>query len=139
MPTDKSYKITEITSLRFYSKCPSCGEEYELVDQQGTGCYDVPSNCPHCGLDLVKLKQEEKARRKKEIEENRLCQLRYDVIGAGDCGVKLHPQEQMWALGYTLIDSVPLCISDCWLFTVDSFIEPLPPYLDKAKYNIGTL
>ena len=71
------------------------------------------------------------------IAENPLCQLWYDVIGADiECGIKQHPQKQMRELGYTILDATPQSIADGWEFTVDKFIEPLPPYLRKIRYDI---
>lgn len=73
-----------------------------------------------------------------ETLNNQYCQLSYDLITAGmECDIHEHPQEQMKKLGYTIIDAIPQSIADCWWFTVDKFIEPLPPYLRKIKYNIG--
>lgn len=59
--------------------------------------------------------------------------LRYDLIGADMCGVKGHPQEVMYQLGYECTDSEPVPIADCWLFTVDEVIEPLPEYLQIVR------
>ena len=68
--------------------------------------------------------------------ENKYCQLRYDVITAQlSCGIKEHPEIQMKKLGYKVIGSVPQSIADCWWFTVENFIEPLPKYLSKINYN----
>ena len=63
-------------------------------------------------------------------------QLHYDIWTADlKCGVNEHPQKQMKNLGYKVIGSVPQSIADCWWFTVEEFIEPLPPYLKKMSYN----
>ena len=63
-------------------------------------------------------------------------QLHYDIWTADlKCGVNEHPQKQMKNLGYKVIGSVPQSIADCWCFTVEEFIEPLPPYLKKMSYN----
>lgn len=63
-------------------------------------------------------------------------QLLYDVIGACVlCNVHEHPQTQMKNLGYKVIGSVPQSFSDSWWFTVEEFIEPLEPYLEKVNYN----
>lgn len=43
---------------------------------------------------------------------------------------------EMRKLGYKLIDSVLRSIADGWEFTVDKFIEPLPKYLSKIRYEI---
>ena len=63
-------------------------------------------------------------------------QLRYCLTTASlDCGIDTHPQLQMKKLGYNVIDCLPKTSSDCWWFTVEDFIEPLPPYLSKMNYN----
>lgn len=62
-------------------------------------------------------------------------QLRYDLRGASEAGVKGHPQKVMKELGYKVIDCVPQSVSDSWWFTVEEFIEPLPCYLTKMEYN----
>ena len=130
--------VDKIVSLRFYGICPYCNGEYEAVeDENDRHLLTSPHFCPHCNFDIHKHRQEKAIKRQQEIENNKYCQLYYDVIGADECGVKLHPQEQMKKLGYELIDSIPHMIADCWWFTVDRFIEPLPEYLSKMKYTIG--
>ena len=62
-------------------------------------------------------------------------QLRYCMITAYECGINEHPQKHMKDLGYKIIGSVPQSIADCWWFTVEEFIEPLPPYLSVIEYN----
>ena len=63
-------------------------------------------------------------------------QLHYDIWTADlKCGIHEHPQKQMKNLGYNVIGSVPQSIADCWWFTVEEFIKPLPPYLSKMSYN----
>lgn len=64
-------------------------------------------------------------------------QLRYCLITASINGVNEHPQTQMKNLGYKVLGGVPQSIADCWWFTVEEFIEPLPPYLTKMEngYN----
>ena len=62
-------------------------------------------------------------------------QLKYDAKTAIECGVPFHPQQTMWAMGYKLLGSVPQSLYDCWWFTVEDFIEPLPPFLTKMEYN----
>lgn len=58
--------------------------------------------------------------------------LRYDLIGATiKHNIKKHPQLQMVeVLGYGVIASIPCPIADCWIFTVEEIIEPLPGYLE---------
>lgn len=131
-----NFAVDKVVSFRFCWRCPSCDGEYELVENE-RNILSAPHFCPHCNFDMHKHKQEKALKRQKEIECNEYCQLRYDLIGAYECGVKLHPQEQMKLLGYKLIDSIPQSIADCWWFTVDRFIEPLPEYLHKMKYTIG--
>ena len=132
-----NFVIDKVVNFRICGKCLSCNEYYDLVKEDTTGICTSPHFCPHCGFDIRKYEHEEALKRQKEIECNEHCQLRYDVIEAHYCGVKLHPQEQMKSLGYELIDSIPQSIADCWWFTVDRFIEPLPKYLHKIKYTIG--
>ena len=67
----------------------------------------------------------------KEYKQLSYCMWTADV----DCGVHEHPQIQMKKLGYKVIGSVPQSVFDSWWFTVEDFIEPLPPYLSKMKYN----
>ena len=63
-------------------------------------------------------------------------QLKYNIMTAVlDCGINDHPQTQMKKLGYKVLGSVPQSIADCWWFTVEDYIEPLPPYLTKMNYN----
>ena len=132
------FSIVSIESLNFFRTCPSCNNKYELIRSENSFIID-PHFCPHCNYDLHEHAEKEKLQRKQEIEQNEHCQLRYDVIQGYECGISEHPQEQMRLLGYKLLDSVPQIIADCWLFTVDRFIEPLPPYLSKIKYTIGQL
>lgn len=66
---------------------------------------------------------------------NKHKQLRYCVITAHYDGIDIHPQEQMKKLGYKVIASVPQSVADCWWFTVEDFIEPLPKYLAKIEYD----
>ena len=131
-----NFVVDKVVTFRICGSCPSCKSGYDFVKDE-SGMLTGPDICPHCGFDIHKYEQEEALKRQKEIECNEHCQLRYDVIGAYYCGVKLHPQEQMESLGYKLIDSIPQSIADCWWFTVDRFIEPLPEYLHKIKYTIG--
>lgn len=58
-----------------------------------------------------------------------MIELRFDLITAYNCEVKEHPQKVMKELGYDLIKSEPVPIGDCWIFTVEKVIEPLPKYL----------
>lgn len=62
-------------------------------------------------------------------------QLEYDLREANECGINDHPQLQMKRLGYKVIGAVAQSLYDCWWFTVEDFIEPLPPYLTKTKYD----
>lgn len=63
-------------------------------------------------------------------------QLRYCMWTAGvKCEIRVHPQLQMKNLGYKVLGAVPQSIDDSWWFTVEDFIEPLPPYLSKMNYN----
>ncbi len=66
------------------------------------------------------------------MEYKQLC---YNLHEAFDCGVSGHPQIKMKELGYKVIASVPQSIYESWWFTVEDFIEPLPPYLTKMKYD----
>ena len=58
---------------------------------------------------------------------------RYDIDGAFEAGVHVHPQLQMKNLGYEVIKSEPVSIADCWWFRVNNEIEETPDYL----YEIG--
>ena len=127
-----NFVIDKVVSFRFCRKCPSCNEEYELIRDEYNVLTD-PHFCHYCNYDFHKHKYAKALEKLKETE----CQLRYDLISADNCGIRLHPQEQMKHLGYKLIDSIPQSISDCWWFTVDKLIEPLPEYLQKMKYTIG--
>ena len=62
-------------------------------------------------------------------------QLSYDMITAIEHKINEHPQKQMEKLGYKVIGAVAQSLYDCWWFTVEDFIEPLPPYLKKIKYD----
>lgn len=63
-------------------------------------------------------------------------QLRYDLLTASfECKEYRHPQRVMQELGYKIIGAVPQSIADQWWFTVEDYIEPLPPYLSKMTYN----
>lgn len=62
-------------------------------------------------------------------------QLDYDLIEAYECGINEHPQRQMTKLGYRVIAAVAQSLYDSWWFTVEDFIEPLPPYLTKIEYD----
>lgn len=128
--------VDKVIQIRLCNKCSACGKEFDLVET-GRRVFENPHYCPHCGFDLLAERQAEQEKRRLAIENNPNCQIRYDVIEAYECGVKRHPQEQMRFLGYQLIDSIPQSIADCWWFTVDKFIEPLPTYLHKMRYNIG--
>lgn len=57
------------------------------------------------------------------------------MITAVDCGVRDHPIQNMKAIGYNIIACVPQAIGDCWWFTVEDFIYPLPKYLSKMSYD----
>lgn len=133
---ENNFVVDKIFSIKFCADCPSCHKGYELIKDEH-GALTSPRYCPNCGFDIHNYKQEEAQKQQKEIENNKCYQLRYDMITADYCGIKKHPQEQMKLLGYKLIDSIPQSIADCWWFTVDKFIEPLPEYLHKIKYTIG--
>lgn len=62
-------------------------------------------------------------------------QISYDLRTAFECGINEHPQRQMAKLGYKVMGAVSQSMYDCWWFTVEDFIEPLPPYLKKIKYD----
>ena len=64
-------------------------------------------------------------------------QLRYDCWEADMNGVHGHPQKVMKELGYKVIACVPQSIAEQWWFTVEEFIEPLPCYLSKMKYDFN--
>ena len=62
-------------------------------------------------------------------------QLIYKMYRAYDCGVNEHPQVQMKKLGYNVLAAVAQSMGDCWWFTVEDYIEPLPEYLEKFEYD----
>ena len=62
-------------------------------------------------------------------------QLIYGLRTAYECGINEHPQRQMSKLGYKVIGAVAQSLNDSWWFTVEDFIEPLPPYLKKIEYD----
>lgn len=62
-------------------------------------------------------------------------QLKYCLRTAYNEGINEHPQIVMKNLGYKLIGSVPQTMGDCWWFTVEKIIKPLPPYLRKTNYD----
>ena len=62
-------------------------------------------------------------------------QLIYKMYTAYDCGVNEHPQVQMEKLGYKVLAAVAQSMGDCWWFTVEDYIEPLPKYLEKFEYD----
>jgi hypothetical protein len=132
---DKSnFVIDKVVDFKICGKCPSCNEFYEHVKYQ-SGIFGDPHFCPHCNYDLFKHNLEVSSKKTEEIEQNEYCQLHYDLRGAYEYGVKIHPQEQMQKLGYKVIGSVPQSIGDCWWFTVEEFVGSFPPYLSKMKYN----
>ena len=121
--------------LRWIFNCESCGSEYDLVERNNE--LTSPHFCPHCGFDLDAEREKQRQARQKWIDENPYYQLWYCLHTAHDCGINEHPQKQMMNLGYKLLNSIPQSIADGWEFTVDRFIEPLPPYLRKIRYTIG--
>jgi len=62
-------------------------------------------------------------------------QVKYDMITAFNEGVREHPQKQMEKLGYKVIASIAQSLYDCWGFTVEDYIEPMPKYLKKFEYD----
>ena len=57
--------------------------------------------------------------------------LRYDLIDADMTGVHDHPQKVMKESGFTVIQSEPVPIADCWWFRVKDGPEDLPSYLTE--------
>jgi len=76
-----------------------------------------------------------KAKEFLEDEPKEYKQLCYSMYKAHDCGIDEHPQVQMKKLGYKVISAVAQSLTDSWWFTVEDFIEPLPPYLKKFQYD----
>ena len=62
-----------------------------------------------------------------ESEVKEYKQLNYSMYCAYDNGVNEHPQVQMDKLGYKVIGAVAQSLYDSWWFTVEEYIEPLPP------------
>jgi len=69
------------------------------------------------------------------MDNKKMVQLHYCLRTANDEGIYEHPQKVMKQLGYNLIQSVPQSIGDCWWFTVEELIEPLPLYLSIMQYD----
>ena len=76
-----------------------------------------------------------KAKEFLETEYQKYKQLHYSMYTAYDCGISEHPQAQMDKLGYKVIGAVAQSLTDSWWFTVEEYIEPLPPYLQKFEYD----
>lgn len=69
------------------------------------------------------------------MDGNEKVQLKYCMITANKSGETRHPQIVMRNLGYELIQSVPQTMGDCWWFTVDKLIKPLPVFLEEIQYD----
>jgi hypothetical protein len=82
--------------------------EYLWLDDENGNCYDKHFS------KLTKID---------------VIQVRYDMIGVFQAGIKMHPQEHMKQMGYKLLGSEPIPIGDCWIFDVESIIEPLSEFL----------
>lgn len=54
-----NFIIDKINSIKFYSKCPYCNEEYELVECENR-VLASPHFCPNCGFDIHKYNKETK-------------------------------------------------------------------------------
>lgn len=46
-----NFIVDEIYTIRFYGKCPSCHEEYDLIEDEH-GVITSPHFCPNCGFDI---------------------------------------------------------------------------------------
>lgn len=62
--------------------------------------------------------------------------IRYDLICASKAGINKHPELVMKNdHGFSIIDSTPCSIADCWIFVVEDyhFPFPLPSYLEVIE------
>lgn len=100
--------------------------EIELLIQEDKRKQYLPHHKSLLGNDDLEFLNREKIKRN---------QLNFSASEYWDAGGKLHPQEQMRKLGYKVIGAVPQSMYDSWWFTVEDFIEPLPPYLSKIEYE----
>ena len=69
------------------------------------------------------------------MSENKYVQLSYCYRTAGEMGVRGHANQQMIKLGYNVIAGVPQSMGDCYWYTVEKLIEPLPEYLRVIEYD----
>lgn len=60
-----------------------------------------------------------------------MIKIKYDIDKAEQAGVKVHPQMDMWEMGYVLRKAVPDPATNSWLFEVEEVIEPLPEYMKE--------
>lgn len=68
---------------------------------------------------------------------------RYSLLDAEiTYGVKKHAQTDMRELGFVLLNSEPVSISDCWIFEVDdtdeNYPKEIPPYLNEIRSDYFT-
>ena len=62
--------------------------------------------------------------------------LNYDMIGAYDSGVKIHPQQDMKNLGITYQHATPQSIADSWWFwCCENIPDNLPSYITEGNWN----
>jgi len=65
--------------------------------------------------------------------------LKYDLFGAYETGVVIHPCEDMSRLGVYYYRGVPESLFDCWLFLVREWPSvELPKYITKIELDDNT-
>ena len=64
-----------------------------------------------------------------------MIKFRYDLIGAYDAGVKIHPQKDIENLGLKVLSYEGVPIGDCVIMTFDSIItdNELPNYINQMS------
>ena len=62
-------------------------------------------------------------------------QVSYSIIEAIYSGIHEYPSEQMKKLGFKVIAAVPQTIYESIWFTVEDYIDDMPSYISKFKYN----
>lgn len=59
-----------------------------------------------------------------------MIKIRYDMIGAANSGVKIHPQEDMENRNITYSKAEAYSIADCWVFWDCKYTGELPAYME---------
>lgn len=69
------------------------------------------------------------------IKNDHIRYLIYDLIGASESGIAVHPQIDMKERGIKLIAAIPESIADCWNILTD-YDGDLPDYISECKYAL---